>query len=115
MPGMCCGVRGVLMTAQQYALEAKGLPMWHAVKVVSHTSPEVIGMCGHRFTLTSRVTTDQPDVDSFCAGCKNAERIENAERNLRQTHEEIRLNVATPTPASNEFSTPSTPKKETAA
>jgi hypothetical protein len=53
----------------QYAIELKGLPMWHAVKVASHTSPEVIGLCGHRFTIARRPVTDKPDADSFCAGC----------------------------------------------
>lgn len=95
----------------EYALESKGLPMWHAVKVASHTSNEVVGLCGHRFPITRQPTSERPSDDSLCAGCKHQESLRGTApgADLARNQDEAR---STRAPATNSIFTGSTPKKE---
>lgn len=58
----------------QYALESKGCPLWHVVKVASQVSNAVLGLCGHSFSNTRRLTSERPHTDVLCAGCRGVEK-----------------------------------------
>jgi hypothetical protein len=57
----------------QYALEATGPEHWHVVKVISQVSREVLGLCGHSFSIARPVATNRPADEVLCCGCRAKE------------------------------------------